>query len=376
MKKIDKPIRVLHLFANLNLGGAESRIMDLYRSQNPKVAINDFVIMTEEQCHFTDEILSSGGSIHCITNPRVSLVKNMIGLYRLLKREPKYDAIHAHTSYYSGFCVFVAYLAGITKRVTHARNKMIGNSNFVTKLLFIAGRLLCNVFATKKFAISTEAGKFLYGRKGTNFEVVANAFRFDLIRHKYHSDIETEKINNDIDSNKINIVCVARFYPVKNHIFLIKLFQLLEEHGHNCCLHLIGEGELKSKIELEVKNKGLVNKIRFWGKRSDVAQLLSLFDVMVMPSFSEGLGVAALEAQAAGLPCLLSKGIPQEADINAGLCKYISLAEGVDKWETELLNMLEVKSPSKRQLDDLFSMGGYTLEATRNTYIKAYSDGK
>jgi len=137
-------------------------------------------------------------------------------------------------------------------------------------------------------------------------------------------------------------------------------------------LHLIGDGELKNDIEKEVQVRHLGEHVRFWGKRSDVSQLLSLFDAMVMPSFTEGLGVAALEAQAAGLPCLLSNGIPKEADINAGLCQYAALNKGVEHWQKLLLGLLKTEPTSKKILDELFLKGGYTLDTTRQTYIKAY----
>ena len=125
MNKPNK-ISVLHVFMNLNLGGAESRIMDLFRSQDPDVLTNDFVIMTDEHCYFTDEVLDKGGNIHVIDSPRKGIVKNLRQLYQLLKTNPQYDALHAHTSYYSGLCVFIAFLAGIPARITHARNTSTG----------------------------------------------------------------------------------------------------------------------------------------------------------------------------------------------------------------------------------------------------------
>ena len=370
---MNHPIKVLHLFANLNLGGAESRIMDIYRTQDAKLVINDFVIMTDEHCYFTDEILNSGGIIHIIANPRNGLFSNLKALYQLLKVQPRYDAIHAHTSYYSGLCVFVAFLAGIKKRVTHARNKATGDERLITTILFFVGRLLANNFATSRLAISQDAGDFLYGKRTlSNFNVVPNSFDFSNIRHQQAENINNDKHRYNIQPETINIVAVARFYAIKNHTFMICLLSALQEKGHHFCLHLIGDGDLRSEIEQQVKQAGLTEWVRFWGNRDDVPRLLSLFDVMLMPSLSEGLGVSALEAQAAGLPCLLSVDIPQEVDIGAGLCEFHALTTDINEWVDALLRLSQLTVPIKVEIDQLFEQRGYTLSSTRAIYLQAY----
>jgi glycosyltransferase EpsF len=372
------PKRVLHVFMNLNLGGAESRIMDLFRSQDVDVLINDFVIMTSEPCYFTDEVLSKGGKIHVIDSPRDGILKNLWQLYQLLRKKPQYTAIHAHTSYYSGLCVFIAFLAGISARITHARNTSTGMNNLSTRVMFSLGRTLSALFATSRFAISKDAGEFLYGPipdgKKVNeghFDVIANAFDFRKVRHKQSAG-DAEKLAYAIDAKILNIVSVGRFYPVKNHGFLLSIIKDLSRERDDFCLHFIGDGELKEQLQGEVQRLGLTPKVRFWGKRSDVDQLLSLFDVMVMTSLSEGLGVAALEAQAAGLPCLLSMGIPQAADIGVGLCQYLNLSASHGLWVNAIQQQALLPAVSKIDIDQQFEDRGYSLSATRQRYLDAY----
>lgn len=367
------PKRVLHVFMNLNLGGAESRIMDLFRSQDADVLINDFVIMTNEHCYFTDEVIAKGGTIHVIDSPREGIVKNLRQLYQLLKTKPQYSALHAHTSYYSGLCVFIAFLAGISARITHARNTSTGANNLSSKLMLSVGRLLSAVFATTRFAISTDAGNFLYGKytKKNHFDVVPNAFNFSKVRHKDSID-NTEKINVDLVPNLLNIVCVGRFYAVKNHDFLLSVISELVQVRQDFCLHLIGDGELKEELQGRVIDLKLEKYVKFWGKRADVDQLLSLFDVMIMTSKSEGLGVAALEAQAAGLPCVLSTGIPQEADIGLGLCRYIDLNAGLKQWVEAIQQQTKLATVSKVLIDQQFEQRGYSLSSTRQRYLDEY----
>lgn len=363
--------RVLHVFMNLNLGGAESRIMDLFRSQDANVLVNDFVIMTTEHCYFTDEVIAKGGEVHVIDSPRNGMVKNLWQLYQLLKVKPQYTALHAHTSYYSGLCVFIAFIAGISARITHARNTCTGADNLSTSIMLLVGRKLSAIFATSRFAISTDAGTFLYGEKA-HFDVVPNAFDFRKIRHK-QDVIEDEKLRYELNTKVLNIVCVGRFYTVKNHAFLLDVMHSLAQKNNDFCLHLIGDGELNEALQVKVQRLGLENNVRFWGKRADVDQLLSLFDVMVMTSKSEGLGVAALEAQAAGIPCVLSAGIPLEADIGLGLCRYIDLSSPVEAWADVIQRQALISSLGKVEIDQQFERRGYSLSATRQRYLDAYS---
>ncbi|MDO6425532.1 glycosyltransferase [Thalassotalea sp. 1_MG-2023] len=364
-------VRVLHIFANLNLGGAESRIMDLFRSQSASDVQNDFLIMTDEECYYSTEVAQLGGIIHTVHSPREGLFKNMVQVYRLFKKTPKYDAIHAHTSYYSGFLAFIAWLAGIKFRVTHARNKLKGRNSIASSVFFFIGRTLCNIFSTQRLAISPDAGQFLYGKKA-NFTVVPNAFDYGRILHKSALSREQDRAHYKLSSKAIHIVCVARFYAVKNHQFLLDIAKEMQNKHINAVFHLIGDGELRDQVTNSIKLRGLEEYFVFWGIRQDVFQLLYLFDLAIMPSFSEGLGVAALEAQAAGLPCVLSTGIPKSADIGLDLCHFKSLEHGAACWLKSILAFVQQPVVEKCIIDEQFAGEGYNIEVVRDKYRQAY----
>lgn len=368
-------LRVLHVFANLNLGGAESRIMDLFRTQDRGNVINDFVIMTPDNCYFTDEVINAGGTIHVVPSPREGMFKNLLALYKLLKSGSRYDAVHSHTSYYSGLVVFAAYLAGIKSRVTHARNKTIGTNSLINRLLLKLGRVLMQLFATSRLAISSDAGVFLYGgsKASPRFKVVANAF--DYKKMVFKGVDEEQRLSTlpcIIDNDKINLVMVARFYPVKNHLFVVKLMAHAKRSGIPLHLYLVGQGELQPNIQQQVEQADLTADVTFLGVRDDVDSILSLFDIMIMPSFSEGLGVAALEAQAAGIPCLLSDGIPMEVDLGVGLCQFLSLEQSDDDWLNYIVSLHKSTKPTQTQILEKFQKLGYDLESTRAKYYEAY----
>jgi len=361
--------RVLHILATLNLGGAESRIMDLFRNQANSQLQHDFVIMTEDPCYYTAEVLDAGGVIHTVRNPRTSILGHMIDLYRLFKSEPKYDAIHAHTSFHAGICLFIAKCAGVKARVSHARNISTSTPSSFSRGLLLIGRTLISMFSTHRFAISKDAGEYLFGR--ANFEVIPNAFNFEKIKHK--SEV-TQKDRDDLGLLPgINIVAVARFYPVKNHAFMLLVLVELLKVRSDTYLHFVGDGELRNDIEQRVKQLGIQEHVIFWGRRRDVYQILPCFDLMLMPSITEGLGVAALEAQKAGVACLTSDALPEEADIGAGLYAKLPLSESASTWAKQCLSMVERDVASKAQLDSLYKQKGYELSYSEEKFYKAYS---
>jgi len=370
MKNRQSKIRVLHLFANLNFGGAESRIMDFYRTQNDSNVINDFVIMTNEKCYFSDEVLSTGGIIHTIDNPRDGLLITLKQLYFLLRKKPRYDAIHSHTSYFSGIVVFIGWLAGINKRITQAHTQGLGHVGQSKGFMFEVGSMLCKTFATTRFAVSSNAGDFLYGI--TPYKLVALSFDFSSFMHVHHEKRTERRQALGILDNTINIISVARFCIVKNHSFMLSIAKACTEKGIDVHFHFIGEGEERSNIEYATETLSLQNQVRFWGSRSDVNELMSLFDVMLMPSISEGLGMTSLEAQASGLPCILSEGVPKEADLGLGLCQHLSLEQPINDWIQAILKSKNASTPSKEVTNQVFIEKGYLLDSSRKIYLEAY----
>lgn len=364
------PKRVLHILVTLNLGGAESRTMDLFRNQDPAVLRHDFLVMTEEPGHFSEEVLANGGQIHVVRNPRQHLFGHIIDLYRLFKTHPQYDAVHAHTSFHAGLCLLIAKVAGIKARISHARNVNTSTPSAFFKMMLRLGRALINTNATTRFASSQAAGDYLYG-ENSSFQVIPDAFNYHEVAHK--SDVAAQQKPLLIDNGGINFVAVARFYPVKNHRFMVDVLKEMVALRDDVFLHFIGDGELKQEIETYVESLGLTKNVVFWGKRDDVYRILPFFDIMLMPSITEGLGGAALEAQKAGLPCLLSDTIPSEADLALGLCTKLPLSLPAKSWAETGLGLIDTDIPSKSTLDEAFEAKGFSLAYSERVFYEAYS---
>lgn len=335
------PIRVLHVLGTTNLGGAESRIMELYRCIDRSKVQFDFLVHTKEEGHYSEEIRSLGGRIYSL--PRFKVVN--IGQYR----KAIHDFFHTHTEYkvVQGHMTSTAsiYLP-IAKReyagqglslvtAAHARSAGVdkGIKGFITK---------CIRFPLKKradycFTCSREAGIAVYGadwvRKGKVWTVPnaidAGRFRFNqMVRDEVRRELGIE--------DKFVLGHVGRFGFMKNHVYLVDIFAEMCRKRDDVVLVLIGKGEEETAVHEKLKGLGLEEKVLFLGNRYDVERYYQAFDYFVFPSVFEGLPGSVAEAQAAGLHCLVSDKVTREVALT-DLVSYRSIEDEPAKWAEEIL---------------------------------------
>ncbi|NLZ51832.1 MAG: glycosyltransferase family 1 protein [Thermoanaerobacteraceae bacterium] len=166
---------------------------------------------------------------------------------------------------------------------------------------------------------------------------------------------------------------VGRFHPLKNHSFLVDVFAEIYKRNKNAVLLLIGDGERKAEIETKVQKLGLAQAVLFLGVRSDVNLLMQAMDVFVFPSRYEGLGVSLIEAQAAGLPCVISDAIPQEVGVVDYLIKRVSLEKDVIEWAEAVLGC-----PQQERVNttERITQKGFSIQQTakklQDFYLQEY----
>ena len=102
---------------------------------------------------------------------------------------------------------------------------------------------------------------------------------------------------------------------------------------------LVGEGSLEDIIQKEATMRGLEKYVKFCGIRDDIQNIMQMFDVFVFPSLWEGIPVALIEAQASGLPCIVSDRVSKEVKILESM-KFISLSAPIEEWSKQILNAL------------------------------------
>ena len=167
---------------------------------------------------------------------------------------------------------------------------------------------------------------------------------------------------------------VGSFRTVKNHRFLVEIFEQLAPEI-NANLVLVGDGPLLPEIKELVESKGLADRTKFLGTRSDVPCLLQMLDLFLFPSQFEGLGIALVEAQAAGIPCLAAETIPTEVDMGLGLVNFLSLSKNAQRWSQELQKLLFIPRPPWTARKTALAEAGYDIEQLSQFVEEIYTNG-
>ncbi|MYL49354.1 glycosyltransferase [Halobacillus litoralis] len=368
------PIKIVHVFATMNTGGAESRIMDVYRKINKNDVQFDFIVMENNIHYYDSEIRELGGKKIVVTNPRKNIFKHIYDLFKVFKTYGDYQAVHSHTSYHSGLVCLIARTAGIKYRISHARTTSTKSNKSILKKIFInLGRILIRRNSTSLLAISKNAGNYVFGENAVNngdVNVVPNAI--DVERYLNTSKDENVQEELGITEGQLIIGQVGRFSHMKNHKFTIKVFKSIINEGIEAKLILVGDGNLKGEIEALVEKEGLKKQIVFLGVRKDIPQIMKQLDVLIMPSTYEGLGGVVIEAQAAGTPCVVSQSLPDEVDMGLNLVEFVSLDQSLEEWIKAIKNQSIKPTTNKYNIKQNFTKKGMLLETEIKDLFQSY----
>lgn len=326
------PVRVLCVNGGImDMGGISSYLMNYYRHIDSSLVKIDFVVHGGKGT-YDDEIQSMGGKIYYIPSKSKNLFLNRYLLFRILA-SGQYSIIHSHMDGMNGDILRLAAFFKIPNRISHSHNTAHLTNNKFKLLLHNHMMNRIPYYATALWACSSNAGKWLYGVEA-NFDVIPNAI--DSNNFCFCPNKRTQLRKELNIEGKYVIGHVGRFDYQKNHEFLIKVFYKISLQDPNAVLVLIGDGkDRKSVVEL-VNSLDISKKVIFLGSRRDINCLLNIFDVFVLPSRFEGLGIASIEAQANGLTCICSDGVPKDCDITGNVI-FLSLDENIDSWVNAII---------------------------------------
>lgn len=324
-------IRVLHVVTYMGRGGLETMIMNYYRHMDRSRVQFDFLVHRDFRADYDDEIEALGGKTHRL--PR--LVPWGKGYLRALDAffdaHPEYRIVHVHQDCLSAVALKAAKEHGVPVRIAHSHNSSQDrNLRYLIKLWY---KRKIPKYATHLFACGKDAGDWMFG--GADYTIVNNAI--DAACYAYDRERAADmRRRMGIPQEALVLGHVGRFSKVKNHAFLIDIFDRISKARGDAYLLLVGDGGLRAVMEEKVRSLGLGERVVFAGVRDDVPELLQAMDVFVFPSLYEGLPVSLVEAQAAGLPCLISDGIP-DACILTDLIEKVSLREKAEAWAEKAL---------------------------------------
>lgn len=350
---------------SFRLNGITSVIMNYYRNMDRTDMQIDFVVKDALGEEFRAELDGNGATVYHI--PRNS---NPLGYMRQLYRVCKdggYDVIHIHgNSATMLFDVLPAALARVPVRIVHGHSTQCSHNTL--------HRLFGPVFHrcyTHPFTCGEDAGKWLYGRRP--FTVLKNGvelrrYRFDpAVREAYRTKLGA--------GDRTVIGHIGYFLDVKNHAFLVEAFAELMRRDERYLLVLIGEGDLLEQTQQRVAELGLQDSVRFLGKSLEIAQYMQAMDLFVLPSLHEGLPVVLVEAQAAGLPCLVSDRVAAQADLTDSL-QYLPI-DTAAVWADALMQTDAATAQRADRCDawqQRIADAGYDVSANANRMKRLYEE--
>lgn len=330
----DSTVRILHVIGVMNRGGAETMVMNLYRNINRDKVQFDFVEHTAERAVFDDEIEQLGGRIyHC---PKFT-GKNYFAYRKwwddfFKTNGSDYQIVHGHIGSTAAIYLAAAKKYGkYTIAHSHNTNGNISAKEIMYRALSQRVRNVADFF----FACSNPAGRDRFGNK-IEFQILNNAI--DTNQYAFSKAVRDEVRKEFNLSDELVVGHVGRFSGQKNHDFLIDIFAQIKKEKPTAKLLLVGDGAEKNNIKNKVHQLQLDDSVIFTGVRSDVNRLLQAMDIFVFPSFFEGLPVTMVEAQAAGLPCVISDKVPDECIITDNLVTVKSLSDSCEEWARHILN--------------------------------------
>ena len=331
-------IKILIVAGAMNVGGLENQLMHLLRKADKSKFQIDFT-NTDEKAYFESEIESLGGRCHLIhsTDGGRHLIQYCRDLYKVIK-SGRYDIVHSQELFHSGIVLRVAKVAGVNVRIAHAHNwaegSTIGEKRTLIRRLYtqIMRRWLVQD-GTDFCACSSLAGEYVFGEKvihQDNYHVIYNSIDISKYLDQYNK-IETGEF---MDYGWKNVVQVGRFSDVKNQMFTVRIAEELKNRGKKIRILCAGDyntpyGEEADKA---IREKGLEDYIQLIGIRKDIDVLLRKSSAFLLPSQYEGMPLVLIEAQAAGLPCVVADTFSHEVDFNIGKIDWLPINESVENW--------------------------------------------
>ena len=381
MEKKQEPIRVLQIVGRMDRGGIETMIMNLYRNIDRNKVQFDFLAHYGREAVYNDEIRRMGGRIYEMPALKDDthvyywrLFSYIRALNHFFKEHKEYKVIHGHMTNTASIYMPIAKKHGVTCRIAHSHNTH-GKAGLLGAVTDILQRPIYKN-ATDWFACSKAAAYWFYPKEEVDagkVTVLANAVDADKFRYSAAKRKEMrETLGVD---GKIVIGCVARFRPEKNHMFLIDVLQEILKTEPNTVLMFAGEGPAEQDVKKHAMELGIEDKVLFLGMRTDIPDVLQAMDVFTLASLWEGLPVTGIEAQAAGLYCVVSDGVTDE--MNAiDMVQYIPLSEPKRVWADALLSAAQKK---RHDTYEKIKSSGYDIHTTapwlQNFYIQKHNEG-
>jgi glycosyltransferase involved in cell wall biosynthesis len=370
-------VHVLHVVSSLERGGIEMWLIDILRRLKPPDYQMDFLVLQESQGALAPVARQLGSRVVTCPHHR-NLWKVWRCFAETLRRNGPYDVVHCHSHHFSGVVVRLASLCRVPVSVVHSHNdtrEVEASARFPRRLYLWWMKRWIRRYATWRVGVSRESAEDLFGagwQEDRNTCVIHCGV--DLSRFSADQDGGQVRRSVGLPADALVIGHVGRFYPRKNHRFLLDVAAELFALMPHAWLLSLGDGPLMPEIQARAEALGIADRIVFAGSRSDVPVLMrSAMDVFMLPSHHEGLSIALLEAQAAGLPCVVSDRLTQEGDAVASLVHRLPLDAGPAAWATVALRAAQGSTIDRNEALRTVLASDFNIERSAAKVAEVYA---
>lgn len=357
--------RILVITNTIDAGGAETFVMKLFRCIDKRKYVFDFLINKKESNFYLNEINDLGGHVYYGYSKSKNPFKSFYSIYKIVKSN-QYKIILCIAVHPIGCIdILAAKLGGASKILT--RSTITTTRSKLSLFLAFISRPFMNLLTSVKIAPSKEAGKWLFGKNAIqngNVFVLTNGIDVKQYIFSHERRILTRRKLN-ISNDTFVVGHVGRLCYQKNHAKILNVFAEIKKERQNSILLLVGVGELQSVINEKAKELGLDSSVIFLGVRNDIPDLLMVFDIMIFPSFYEGLPNSIIEAQATSLPCVISDTISIEVKITNRVV-MLSLDKNDSYWAKVALDKF---TEERKDMCKEITEAGFSIYDTTNKLL-------
>lgn len=356
--------RLLCIVSGMNRGGAETFLMKVYRALDKSKYQMDFCV--NEQGVYDDEIRRMGGKIYVVSPKSKRPIKTFLTIKNIVQGNKYSSVLRTSQQSLATLDLIAAKCGGAKKLIYRSSNAGMTGGKMSRCINFLFSFLL-KIVPNVKVAPSTEAAKFVFGEKAVkNGEVTIMPNGLDYSLFKF-DQTKRDKIRKELQlEDKFIVGHVGRFNKQKNHAFLLDVFCELHRKNDKAHLLLIGKGELENEIKEKITRLNLNDFVTIISPVSNVNEYYMAMDVLVFPSFFEGMPNVVIEAQATDLPCIVSDTITKEANIT-GKVSYMSIDESVEKWVSCVKG---TKKHLRNSNEEIFKKNKYDIKSNIAFYEK------
>jgi glycosyltransferase involved in cell wall biosynthesis len=367
-------VKVLHTFGALNPGGVETWLRQIVKHMEPERIELNFCTFGPQPGIYDEEVKKVG--VKVIRCSRTSNLLYFELRFRRILREGGYQVVHSHVHLFSGMILRWAKAEGVPIRIAHSHSTRDDKPD--TPLRRHYCRLMkswIQSYATHGLATSADAAAALFGEEWQS-DRRFRVFHFGIDLLPFQGPIVKEDVRREFGLARGAPIVghVASFVPRKNHRFILKIAAESIRQRPDLHFLLVGDGQLREETEAEVRSKGLWSNIHFVGLRTDVPRLMrGAMDAFLFPSLWEGLPLALLEAQAAGLPCVFSDSITPEIEILPGQMIPMSLSRNAGDWAAATLAAVQQNRIDSQDALKAFNGTDFCLQGNSSILSELYT---